>query len=193
MQSPYKGPSLPRGLGRPHSPTETVSFTFAASPVCVKQSPPALVHQHLHPFPMCHGAGSQPSKQCSSKLPLCLFSCKTLPMGKKWTDVKVSPWLTVNSFNFSSLAHSCSVTVSLAFPQLLVSLTATTCHIFELWNFEDRPVFLSAICRSSMHIDTTMTWIQVSSQVSNTGLVGNRAHMRYVRNSSSCRDFCDDE
>lgn len=46
-------------------------------------------------------------------------------MGKEQTDVKVSPWLTVNSFYFSSLAHSGSVTDSSAFPQPFVPLTAT--------------------------------------------------------------------
>lgn len=122
------------------------------------------MHQRLHPFPTHRGTGWHPSKQCSSKLPLCCFSCKTLPTGKEQTDVKVSPWLTVNPFNFSSLAASCFLTVSLVFPQLLVPLTATPCRIFRPWNVEGRPAFLLAICRSSVHTDTTMRWIQVRAK-----------------------------
>lgn len=118
-------------MDRPHSPTETVRFTLAALLVWVSTLPndPGASSHLLLPYTSIsihfQRASSQPSKQHSSKLSLCCFSYKTLSMGKEQTDVKVSPWLTVNSFYFSSLAHSGSVTDSSAFPQPFVPLTAT--------------------------------------------------------------------
>lgn len=161
-------------MDRPHSPTETVRFTLAALLVWVSTLPKdpegsshlLLLYTSTYIHFQC--ASSQPSKQHYSKLSLCCFFCKTLYTGKEQTDVKVSLWLTANSFYFSSLAHSCSVTDSSAFPQTLVSSTDTPAIYFYCEN-------LLVICRSWMHTDTATTWIQVSSQVSDMGLFWKRS------------------
>lgn len=163
-----------RGMGRPHSPTETVRFTLTALLVWVstlpkdpegKQTPPASVHQHLHSFPMCQlTAFKAPLLKAVSLLLL----LQNIVYGKGTDRCQGQPVIDSQQL---LLLLPCSFLLcywQFSLSQTLVSLTATPAMYFYCEN-------LLVICRSSMHTDTATTRIQVSSQLSDMGLFWKRS------------------